>query len=427
MTISARRSTIILRRGSWALTMTAVLLVAPALVPIQTAQAQTFTVLHNFTGGSDGGQAGGLILDRSGILYGNAYSGGDFTNCPGGCGVVYQLKQHGSSWTLSPLYSFNGTDDGAMPNDVPTIGPDGALYGTAIGGGMNDLGTVFDLRPRPAACASVLCPWVDTIVHQFGNGDDGASPIGGVVFDAAGNLYGTTDRGGTNGNGTVWEATRSGQNWTESVIYNFGAIGSGDGVNTTGTLTIDSAGNLYGTTQSGGSGGGGTVFKLTNTGSGWTETILYNFPVNSLVDGWFLQGGVVLDSAGNIYGGTLFGGPNNGGTVYELSPSGGGYTFNVLASLGGGLEEGVYDSLTIDANGNLYGTTVRDGPGSNGFVFKLTQSNGNWTFTDLHGFIGADGGAFPVGRVAVDAQGNIFGTTTGGGTNNQGILFEITP
>jgi len=389
----------------------------------QPAQSQTFNVIHNFTGGPDGGQpAAGPTLDRSGNLYGTAFYGGNFNNCASGCGVVYKLTLHGSSWTLNPLYSFTGAGDGALPYyGAVTIGADGTLYGTTSSGGISESGTVFNVHPRAAACASIICPWMDTTVHQFGNGNDGFTSTSGVIFDAAGNLYGTTYRGGASGNGTVWQATRSGQTWTESVIYNF--AGTTDGVNPAGTLTMDSAGNLYGTTYGGGANGWGTVFKLTTSGSGWTKTILYNFQNGN--DGRAPVGGVVLDPAGNIYGGTAFGGQNGGGAVYELSPSDGGYTINVLYGFSG--VAGPYNNLTIDAGGNLYGTTYRDGADLAGSVFKLTQSNGNWTLTSLHDFTGGNDGGYPTSSVAVDAHGNVFGTASSGGSNNQGVAFEITP
>ena len=302
-----------------------------------------------------------------------------------------------------------------------TIGPDTTLYGTTSSGGIGESGTVFNVHARPAACASIICPYLDTTVHQFGSGNDGFTPTSGVIFDAAGNLYGTTYRGGASGNGTVWQATRSGQNWTESVIYNF--AGTSDGVNPAGTLTMDSAGNLYGTTYSGGANGWGTVFKLTNSGSGWTKTILYNFQNGN--DGRAPVGGVVFDQAGNIYGGTAFGGQNGGGAVYQLVPSGGGYTINVLYGFSG--VAGPYNNLTFDASGNLYGTTYRDGADLAGSVFRLTQSGGNWTLTDLHDFTNGSDGGYPTSSVAVDAHGDVFGTASSGGSNNQGVVFEITP
>jgi uncharacterized repeat protein (TIGR03803 family) len=389
----------------------------------QQARSQTFSVIHNFSDGMDGGEpVAGPTLDRAGSLYGTSFTGGNFTHCPNGCGAVYKLTLHGSSWTLNPVYSFSGPDDGSMPDyGALVIGADGTLYGTALYGGFNDSGTVFNLRPRPTVCGSLICRWNETTVHEFGNGNDGFNPQGGVVFDAAGNLYGTTYRGGASGEGTVWQATRSGQSWTESVIYNFAS--SGDGVNPAGTLTIDNVGNLYGTTEAGGL-GYGTVFQLTNSGSQWTETILYKFQNSD--DGAYPVGGVVLDRAGNIYGGTSLGGQNGGGTVYDLSPSGGSYTMNVLHQFSG--HGGPYNNLTIDASGNnIYGTTIGDGDAQDGSVFKLTQSNGNWTFTSLHDFANGSDGRFPSGSVAVDSQGNVFGTASSGGSTNRGLVFEITP
>lgn len=415
------------RNASAAFVLLATFLVVAGLS--QTARSQTYQVIHNFTGGSDGAQpAAGPTLDASGNLYGTSSVGGVVSpSCNyGGCGGVYRMTKHGSSWTFSPLYEFEGGEDGANPNSgTLAIGPDGALYGATFP--LNQLpGTAFSVRPRPSPCGSLICPWLESTLHIFGQGDDGNYPIGGVIFDAAGNLYGTTFGGGTgNNNGTVWQATRSGQIWIENVIYNFPsnfAFGYGP----EGTLTMDSEGNLYGTTQGGGdNGGGGVVYKLTHSASGWTNTILHSFQPNSLTEGWFLQGGVVLDAAGNIFGGTIFGGANNGGTVYELSPSGGGgYTINVLCSFTG--IQGVGNSLTFDASGNLYGTTIRDGNNGNGFVFKLTQSNGQWTCNILHNFNGGIDGAISTGSVAIDAHGNVFGTATAGGTNNKGVVFEIT-
>lgn len=318
------------------------------------AQSQTYTVLHNFTGGSDGGQpAAGPTLDHADNLYGTAFYGGDFAHCASGCGVVYKLTRHGSSWTLNPLYTFAGTSDGSNPYyGAVTIAADGTVYGTTSTGGISQSGTVFNLRPRPSACASIICPWMDTTVHQFGNGNDGFTPTSGVIFDAVGNLYGTTYRGGTSGNGTVWQATRSGQNWTETVIYNF--AGTSDGVNPAGALTMDSAGNLYGTTYAGGQNGWGTVFKLTHSGSGWTETSLYNFQNGN--DGRAPVGGVIFDGAGNLYGAASLGGVNGGGTVYQLAFSNGNWTANTLYSFSG--VAGPYNNLAIDGSGNLYGTNL---------------------------------------------------------------------
>jgi uncharacterized repeat protein (TIGR03803 family) len=372
----------------------------------QTAQSQTYSVIYDFTGkGNDGATPyGGPILDGLGNLYGTTYLGGRF-----GAGSVYRLSPTGSSWTYSSLYSFRAGADGSGPAfGSLAMGPDHTLFGTTEGGGY--FGTAF------VVCA---CPAKEAVVHSFGTGTDGAQPIGGVVLDAAGNLYGTTSEGGASGNGTVFEATRSGHTWTESVIYSF--TGGNDGANPPAGVTLDSHGNLYGTSSFGGANGVGAIYKLTHSNSGWKETILYNF--QGLTDGQNPVGGVVLDSSGNLYGTTFDGGVNGGGTVYELSAS---RIFTTLYSFSGGYG-GPYNKLTLDKNGNIYGFTNGDGANGLGSIFKLTTSNGTYTFSDLHDFGGGSDGASPYGSVAVDGSGNVFGTAAVGGGQNQGLVFEITP
>ena len=157
---------------------------------------------------------GGPTLDASGNLYGTTFSGGNKSDCASGCGAVYKLTHHSSSWVLSPLYSFTGAGDGALPEyGAVTLGPDSAPYDTTSSGALDESGTIFNVRPRATACPTTICPWTENTVHQFGTGNDGLQPLGSVIFDAAGNLYGTTYLGGASGMGTVFEATRSGQNW----------------------------------------------------------------------------------------------------------------------------------------------------------------------------------------------------------------------
>ena len=374
----------------------------------QLAHSQTYSVIYNFTAkGSDGATPyGGPILDRAGNLYGTTYLGGSF-----GAGSVYRLSPSGSSWTYTSLYSFKAGSDGSGPAfGSLAMAPNGALFGTTEGGGF--FGTAFEV------CA---CPGRETVIHSFGTGTDGAQPIGGVVLDSAGNVYGTTSLGGANGNGTVFEAKRSGKTWTESVLYSF--TGGSDGINPPAGVTLDTHGNLFGTTSLGGANGVGVVYELSPSSSGWTETILYNF--QGLNDGQNPVGGVVLDRAGNLYGTTFDGGVNGGGTVYELSPSSGGWTFTVLYSFTGGYG-GPYNKLTL-AKGNIYGFTNAEGANGLGSVFKLAPSNGGWKLTDLHDFAGGSDGASPYGSVAVDSAGNVFGTAAVGGSQNQGLVFEITP
>ncbi len=391
----------------------------------QLTQAQTYTVLHSFERGQDGANPlGGLTTDSSGNLYGTASSGGSGTNCLGGCGTVFKLARRNSAWILSPLYEFNQSD-GAFPEGRLTFGPDGKLYGTTGQGGSAcaspGCGVVFALRPPVTFCRSVTCYWSEQVVYQFAGGNDGSTPTGDILFDAARNLFGTTYNGGPASVGTAYELTQSGGNWTESVIHAF--IGT-DGANPYAGVTQDTAGNLYGPTEFGGMfARGGTVFQLTNTQSGWTETVLHNF---NGTDGARPLGGLLLDSSGNLYGTTSYGGQGGGGggKVFQLSPAGGGWNFTQLWQFSG--IQGPWGDLVMDSSGALYGTTTQEGANSLGSVFKLTYSGGNWVFTTVHDFNGQDG-ANPHGSLVLDSNGNLYGTATGGGAHGVGVVWEITP
>jgi uncharacterized repeat protein (TIGR03803 family) len=403
------------------------------LLGIQAAHAQTYTVLHNFSNGADGGSPeSALTLDAAGHLYGTTLNGG------AGYGTVFRMTEMHGSWILSTLYDFkgnNGNDDGAGPIAKVVIGPNGSLYGTTVAGGggtvgsgcadfgYNGCGTVYNLQPPASVCTSTSCPWLETPLYKFVNGP-GAYPFGGVAFDHAGNIYGTTQLGGIGEDGGIaYELTPSGRSWVGSVLISFTA-GTGD--EPYDTLVLDSAGNLYGTARGGGANGYGVVFELSPNGSGWTETILHSFDDS---DGAQPFGGLIFDSAGNLYGATSCGGTGGGGTVYELSPSGGGWQFNVLYDLTGSCQFGPQDSLTMDSAGSLYGTTYQNGANDLGSVFKLTHSESGWTFTDLHDFSGGADGCEPNGGVVLDSAGNIYGTTTGCGTypNQYGTIWEIAP
>ncbi len=416
-----------------ALTLTLFALIAVMPPP---AQSQTFEVLYNFRPGPSGyGPEAGVTVDQAGNLYGTAtYGGNSGGDCrSAGCGTVFKLIHRGSGWTFSPLYTFQGGDDGGNPTARVIIGPNGTLYGTT----SVDAGTVFNVRPPATVCKAVLCPWTETVLHSFTGSPDGATPgFGELVFDHAGNLYGTTiGGGGSDPLGTVFELMPSGSGWTETVIFDF--IGS-RGVFPDNRVVLDQAGNLYGTTHEGGEAGFGNVYELTPSGSGWVESVLYNFQGGS--DGGAPYGGVVLDQAGNVYGTTTFyGGPGNLGTVFELAPPGQ-WNFTLLHGFGcspcGG---GPYDSLTLDAAGNLYGTTYGDGAYTSGSVFKLTPSGGGWIYTSLHDFCGGGppctDGAYPYGGVVLDSSGNLYGTASGGGTGSGcvgggyacGVVWKITP
>ena len=379
------------------------------------AYPQTLTVLQSFSG-INGNIPGTPVLDRAGNIYGSTQEGGPGEY--GGYGNVYKLAHVGSGWVLENLYNFTPQgDDGVYPLGGLTFGPDGAVYGTASGGGAGGNGTVFKLQPPVTFCQSVTCPWNLAVLYSFSGSTDANGPYGDVVFDAAGNMYGTSSYGGTDNLGTVWELNKVGGAWTESVLYSF--HGS-DGSHPMASVVLDHAGNLYGTTNSGGPDNWGEVYELTHSGSGWSLQMLHGFQNQS--DGSSPYGGVILDSAGNVYGSAGNNGQNFGGTIFQLSPSGGGWTFNLLYSLSGSM--GPEASLTLDAAGNLYGTTFKDGSDNDGSVFELSPSNGGWVYTDLHDFTNGSDGTNPSAAVALGANGNLLGTAYGG-VSYQGVVFEI--
>jgi len=326
------------------------------------------TVLHNFPSSADDGQGptSSLIVDAAGSLYGTTGGGGG----PYKIGTIFKLtRQSDGSWTERTLYSF-GThkNDGYQPYaGVALDRKTGRLYGTAPHGGPALGGAAFELKPDSGG-------WQETLVDTFSKKNDGGGPYAGLILDSAGNLYGTTEGGGAHTYGTVYEVQHTSAGWKEHVLHSFPAfVGDGE-IPGVGALTIDGSGSLYGTTAGGGC-CGGTVFKLTpGTNGHWKEAILYDFQGG--VSGFEPGAGVVMDRAGNLYGTTIAGGsPQCGcGVVYKLAPG----------------------------------------------------SKGKWTYTMLHTFTGNDG-AQPDANLILDSKGNLYGTTATGGANGAGVVFELTP
>jgi len=369
-------------------------------------------------------------MDAAGNLYGPGFC------CGLNYGTVYELQRSGSDWVVNPLNIFDGTD-GTYPQNGVAFGPDGLLYGTAHNGGTDDNGVVFSLGPAAGICRGFFCPRTETVLYNFGYSPDAAGPTGDVTFDQAGNIYGVASDGPYS-QGAVYEVMRSGEGWIESVIYGFGQKNE-DGNGPYGGVIFDNAGNLYGTTAIGGSYNEGTVFQLVPANGGWKENILYSFQGGS--DGAQPWGALIFDHAGNLYGTTFGGGNQNAGTVFELTPSNGGWAFTTIYSFfgtsacqDGNGRGGPIASLVMDAAGSLYASTVCDGAYGLGSAFKLTRSGGTWTYTDLHDFCSegratCSDGYFPSGRLALDPAGNIYGTSVNGGHHYlaEGVAWEITP
>jgi uncharacterized repeat protein (TIGR03803 family) len=385
---------------------------APALaggvagaVPVA-SRAGTLTIVHNFTGGTDGGSpVDGLMMSAKGVLYGTTKEGG-----ASGLGTVFQL----AAKATKVLHSFIGGSDGATPNAGVIEDASGTLFGTTTTGGASGAGVVFSLRGK-----------TETVLYSFAGGTgDGANPQAGLVMDGEGNLYGTTSAGGATGHGTVFELvapTSTTGAWTEKLLYSFGA--GTDGSAPVGRVVFDSAGNLYGTTSLGGASGHGTVFKL-QPGATWKETILHNF--QNKADGATPYAGLVSDASGNFYGAATAGGSNGGGTIFELSPLNGGFTFSVLASVPGSGISGPYRDVLVQPNGVIYATTHCDGTNGSGSIFELTSSGGSWTYTVLYNFTGKSDGQYSISNLVLKG-GQLLGTTIGGGANGAGTVYAFKP
>ena len=329
------------------------------------------------------------------------------------------------------LYTFKGAPDGATPSAGLIEDTHGNFYGTTMSGGPNNDGTVFKLSRASNGA------WTETILYSF-SGIDGDAPVAALVMDTVGNLYGTTAGGGAYGGGTAFELSHSSTGWTENVLHSFG--NGQDGWDPQAEMVFDSAGNLYGTTQLGGAifgrgdDNGGTVFRLTPSVSGWTETILYSFTGEYLgPDPNLPAGAVVLAKNGDIYGVAQTGGANGQGAVYQLAPnSDGTYTENVIFSFN--VNDGAVPNSTPvqDANGNLYGTTRQGGDGACssvgcGVVYKLTSNgDGTWSETVLHELNGRDGST-AIGPPAFDSAGNLYAAAEAGGAYSAGSIFELIP
>ncbi len=373
------------------------------------AQAQTLILLHAFTGGADGASPqAGLIQDKAGNLFGTTAYGGVFN-----VGTVFKLDKSGNE---SVLYTFTGGADGAYPYGPLLQDATGNLYGTTLSGGDLTCG-------HSAGCGTVFkldATGKETVLHTFAGGTDGVDPYGNLFRDAGGNFYGITLIGGNHncntplGCGVVFKLDANGK---ETVLHTFS--GGADGAGPSSGVIRDAAGNLFGTTQSGGRSNSGTVFQVDRAGK---ETVLYSFTGGK--DGASPVAGLVPFGA-DLYGTTPGGGVSSAGTLFKLDKSG---KETVLYSFTGGADGGVpRASLIHDAAGNLYGTAEIGGIFNHGTVFKLDTNN---NLTVLYSFEGGTDGGYPIAPLVRDAAGNLYGTVPSGGIHGAsgvGTVFKITP
>jgi len=410
------------------------------------AQAQ-YPVIYNFAGNWSGGvPESSLVMDGAGNLYGTTVLGGGKPNtCTQiyeDCGVVFELSPgSGGTWNYSVLHAFTGDANGGSPFKSLVQDAAGNLYGTTIDGGDNShcsggqyysvgCGIVFELSKNSSG------HWKETVLYTFEGGTDGANPFSDLLIDAAGNLYGTTQFGGSptgctnDGCGVAYRLSHTLTGWHYAVLYAF--PGQSQRTQYPEDLVQDASGNLYGTTFNGGNPacGCGTVFRLSPTASGpWTATVLYEFAGGT--DGSNPGYGLSLDSTGNLYGVTELGGASSLGTVFELSGSGDSWTETQLYSFAGGSDAQYPRTGPIfDTAGNLYGSSIFGGgdtfdciPNGCGVAYELSPSSGGWSESVLYGFQ-ADLGYYPNGIIR-DAAGNLYGTTSSGGPAGVGIAFRI--
>lgn len=365
----------------------------------------------------------GNLLYVNGALVGVTRAGGSGT-CNvyvSGCGVVYALTPgSGGAWNFRLLYQFSSGTDAQNPVGNLVRDAAGNVYGAAQYGGSNGFGAVYKL-------SLVGGKITESVIYSFTNTPDGANPGAGLSMDAAGNIWGTTGAGGTGNYGTVFRLTpNSDETWTESVIHSF--TDAPDGFNPQGEVVFDSSGNVYGTTQAGGDNGmygDGVVYELTPGAGGlWTESIPYTFPNVSV--GYPVRA-LLMDTAGNLFG--IGESDGQQGSVYELSPSLGGWTETTIYEFLRGSHTGFrpQGNLILGPQGQLVGTVADGTPKAQGGIFELVPGSNGWTYVLVHKFDAARDGSFPNSGLTQGRPGFYYGTTAVGNNDTAGSVYQITP
>ncbi len=392
-------------------------------IPTPVWAAPRYKVLHAFGTGTDGGGLwSSVVFDKNGNLYGTTSGGGAY-----GYGTVFELMpEPGGEWAETILRSFKNNDsDGSEPTGGLVFGTLNTLYGTTAGGGASGYGTVFELTPGAGE-------WTETVLFSFPvpqvSHKVGCCPQSGLIIGPRGSLYGTTS--------AAYELTHGSNGWKMAILHVFGTGANGDGSGPSAEMTRDIAGNLYGTTEGGGTStrcdaGCGTVYEIAHMPDGaWKESVLHSFSARN--DGSFPGFGdkLAIDSSGNLYG-TALGGVGGHGVIFRMNrDSNGVWKETILHSIYQAVNgDGPSSGVVMDKAGNLYGTTIAGGTASCGcgVVYKLSPGpNDTWTYTVLHRFTGFDG-AEPDANLTLDDKGNIYGTTATGGAGGAGVVFEVTP
>ncbi|HTR26631.1 MAG TPA: choice-of-anchor tandem repeat GloVer-containing protein [Terriglobales bacterium] len=397
------------------------LIAATSFTLLGICHAAGYKRTYNFGAGFDGvNPASRLVFDSAGNAYGTTAAGGDSD-----LGTIFMVTPAGEEQVL---YSFEGGGDGSDPHGGVILDSAGNLYGTAVAGGYGGIcagdgcGGVFELTNSGGS-------WALLTLYSFTGGDDGFGPGSPLIWDAAGDLYGTAPDGGKHGSGVVFELSPTPNGWVQRVLHAF--TGKKDGaVGSLGALLIDSAGNLYGTSELGGDVGAGAVYQLSPTGSGsWKFTPLYDF--KGMPDAANPYGGLTLDDAGNLYGTTYFGGQYGVGTVFQLAHGpNGAWQENILYNFQGGTDGSFPTSTLLFTNPTtLMGTTTTGGRPSCdcGTVFSLKFAHGQWKEKLGHLFGKGRDGSYPNYGLTFDPAGSLWGSTPVGGTNGGGTLFRLTP